>query len=221
MLFFGEYAVKIPMACLAGILVVVAYNMSEWRSFISILRGSRYDIIVLLVTFFLTVLADLTVAIQVGMILAALLFMQRMSKLSDVTLVEGEGDTVEDYSALPKGISVYEINGPFFFGAANRYKEVLREAGIKSEMLILRMRNVPFIDATGMHNFKEVLRTLRDYKVEVVLSGVRPEVEKELLAAGIDEFIPREHICAVFDLAREKVIGDMNAVNRERGTDKG
>jgi len=221
MLFFGEYAVKIPMACLAGILVVVAYNMSEWRSFISILRGSRYDIIVLLVTFFLTVLADLTVAIQVGMILAALLFMQRMSKLSDVTLVEGEGDTVEDYSSLPKGISVYEINGPFFFGAANRYKEVLREAGIKSEMLILRMRNVPFIDATGMHNFKEVLRTLRDYKVEVVLSGVRPEVEKELLAAGIDEFIPREHICAVFDLAREKVIGDMNAVNRDRGTDKG
>lgn len=209
MLFFGKYAAMIPMACLAGILVVVAYNMSEWRSFVSILRGSRYDVIVLLTTFLLTVFADLTVAIQVGMILAALLFMQRMSKLSEVTAIEPEGDFIEDYSGLPEGISVYEINGPFFFGAANRYKEVLKEAGIRSQMLILRMRNVPFIDATGMHNFKEVLKTLRDYKVEVVLSGVRPEVEKELLEAGIEEYIPREHICAVFDTARKRAIDEV------------
>lgn len=213
MLFFGKYAVKIPMACLAGILMVVAYNMSEWRSFVSILRGSKYDMIVLLVTFFLTVLADLTVAIQVGMILAALLFMQRMSSMGDVRLIEGEGEGegMEDYSALPKGIVVYEINGPFFFGAANRYKEVLREAGIKAEMLILRMRNVPFIDATGMHNFKEVLKTLNDYKVEVVLSGVRPEVEKELLDAGVEKYIPRENICSAFDLAQKKAVSDMKA----------
>lgn len=209
MLFFGGYAAKIPMACLAGILVTVAYNMSEWRSFLSILRGSKYDVLVLMVTFFLTVFADLTIAIEVGMVLAALLFMERMSKLSEVTLVEGDSEGIEDYSALPKGITVYEINGPFFFGAANRYKEVLKEAGIRSEMLILRMRNVPFIDATGMHNFKEVLKTLRDYKVEVVLSGVRPEVEKELLAAGIEEFVPRENICAVFDAAKKKAIDDL------------
>ncbi|MBE0674289.1 MAG: STAS domain-containing protein [Bacteroidales bacterium] len=211
MLFFGEYAARIPMACLAGILMVVAYNMSEWRSFISIMRGSKYDVVVLLVTFFLTVLADLTVAIQVGMILAALLFMERMSKLSEVTMIEGEKEGIEDYSSLPKGITVYEINGPFFFGAANRYKEVLKEAGIKSEMLILRMRNVPFIDATGMHNFLEVLKTLRDYKVEVVLSGVRPEVEKELLAAGVEQYIPREHICAVFDLAKKQAVDEIKA----------
>jgi sulfate permease, SulP family len=213
MLFFGGYAAKIPMACLAGILVVVAYNMSEWRSFISILRGSKYDVLVLVVTFLLTVFADLTIAIEVGMVLAALLFMHRMSDLSVVSKVVGdeepEKEGIEDYSLLPKGISVYEINGPFFFGAANRYKEVLKEAGIKSEMLILRMRNVPFIDATGMHNFKEVLRTLKDYKVEVVLSGVRPEVEKELLAAGIDQIIPRENICAVFDMAKTKAVTDM------------
>jgi sulfate permease, SulP family len=213
MLFFGKYAAKIPMACLAGILVVVAYNMSEWRSFVSILRGSKYDILVLLVTFLLTVFADLTIAIEVGMVLAALLFMHRMSELSVVSKVigedESEKESIEDYSALPKGISVYEINGPFFFGAANRYKEILKEAGIRSEMLILRMRNVPFIDATGMHNFKEVLRTLRDYKVEVVLSGVRPEVEKELIAAGIEEFIPLENICAVFDTAKRKAASDL------------
>ena len=213
MLFFGGYAAKIPMACLAGILVVVAYNMSEWRSFVSILRGSKYDVLVLVVTFLLTVFADLTIAIEVGMVLAALLFMHRMSDLSAVNKVIGDDETdkdsIEDYSLLPKGISVYEINGPFFFGAANRYKEVLKEAGIKSEMLILRMRNVPFIDATGMHNFKEVLRTLKDYKVEVVLSGVRPEVEKELLAAGVDKLIPRENICAVFDMAKSKAVNDL------------
>jgi SulP family sulfate permease len=215
MLFFGGYAAKIPMACLAGILVVVAYNMSEWRSFISILRGSKYDVLVLVVTFMLTVFADLTIAIEVGMVLAALLFMHRMSDLSVVNKVvgddEAEKEGIEDYSLLPKGISVYEINGPFFFGAANRYKEVLKEAGIKSEMLILRMRNVPFIDATGMHNFKEVLRTLKDYKVEVVLSGVRPEVEKELIAAGVDQIIPRENICAVFDMAKSKAVSDLNS----------
>ena len=129
MLFFGGYAAKIPMACLAGILVVVAYNMSEWRSFISILRGSKYDVLVLVVTFLLTVFADLTIAIEVGMVLAALLFMHRMSDLSVVNKVVGDEETdkegIEDYSLLPKGISVYEINGPFFFGAANRYKEVL------------------------------------------------------------------------------------------------
>jgi sulfate permease, SulP family len=213
MLFFGGYAAKIPMACLAGILVVVAYNMSEWRSFVSILRGSKYDVLVLVVTFLLTVFADLTIAIEVGMVLAALLFMHRMSDLSAVNKVMGDEevdkDGIEDYSQLPKGISVYEINGPFFFGAANRYKEVLKEAGIKSEMLILRMRNVPFIDATGMHNCKEVLRTLKDYKVEVVLSGVRPEVEKELLAAGVDKLVPRENICAVFDMAKSKAVNDL------------
>jgi sulfate permease, SulP family len=216
MLFFGKYAAKIPMACLAGILVVVAYNMSEWRSFVSILRGSKYDVLVLLVTFFLTVFADLTIAIEVGMVLAALLFMERMSKLSEVTLIEGEKEGIEDYSALPKGISVYEINGPFFFGAANRYKEVLREAGMKSEMLILRMRNVPFIDATGMHNFKEVLRTLKEYKVEVVLSGVQPAVEKELLAAGIDQFIPPENICSVFDAAKKRAVTELKTEHDQK-----
>ena len=206
MLFFGKYAVKIPLSCLAGILIVVAYNMSEWRSFISILKGSGYDILILVTTFLLTIFADLSVAIEVGIIMAALLFMQRMSKLSDVYSIEEDKDLIEDYAALPSGISVYEINGPFFFGAANKYKEVLKEVGIKSEILILRMRNVPFIDATGIHNFREVLKTMRNYRVRVILSGVRQNVHEELLKGGIVQYMAKEDICANYDLAKERAL---------------
>jgi SulP family sulfate permease len=206
MLFFGKYAAMIPLSCLAGILVVVAYNMSEWRSFISIMRGSKYDVLVLLVTFLLTVFADLTIAIEVGMVLAAMLFMQRMAKLSVVYSLETDKDMIEDYEALPKGLSVYEINGPFFFGAANKYKEVLKEVGIRSKVMILRMRNVPFIDATGMHNFKEVLKTLKHYKVQVILSGVQPGVYEEMIKGGVEQYISKEFITPHYDIAKAKAI---------------
>ena len=212
LLFFGKFAAMIPLACLAGILIVVAYNMSEWRSFISITRGSKYDVLVLIVTFFLTVFADLTIAIEVGMVLSSLLFMQRMSKLSEISSLEADFDNMEEYASLPKGISVYEINGPFFFGAANKYKEVLKEVGIRSKVMVLRMRNVPFIDATGMHNFKEVLKTLKNYKVRIVLSGVQPNVREELLKSGIDRYIPLDMICPHYDIAKVKaveILGDM------------
>ena len=201
MLFFGKYAALIPLSCLAGILIVVAYNMSEWRSFISIIKGSKYDVLVLLVTFFLTVFADLTVAIEVGMILASLLFMQRMSRFSNVTSLEADKDNIEDYSSLTEGLSVYEINGPFFFGAANKYKEVLKEVGIKSNVLVLRMRNVPFIDATGMHNFKEVLKTLNHIKVKVTLSGGRQSVYDELIKSDIEYYISKDLICQNYETA--------------------
>lgn len=214
MLFFGKYAAMIPLSCLAGILVVVAYNMSEWRSFISILRGSKYDVLVLLVTFFLTVFADLTIAIEVGIILAAMLFMQRMAKLGEVYSLETDKDSIEDYASLPKGITVYEINGPFFFGAANKYKEVLKEVGIKSKVMILRMRSVPFIDATGMHNFKEVLKTLKNYKVKVVLSGVQPGVYDSLIKSGVEQYISRDLICSHYDIAKPKAIETLNEFNR-------
>jgi len=206
MLFFGKYAAMIPLSCLAGILIVVAYNMSEWRSFISIMRGSKYDVLVLIVTFLLTVFADLTIAIEVGMVLAAMLFMQRMAKLGEVYSLETDKDFIDDYASLPAGISVYEINGPFFFGAANKYKEVLKEVGIKSKVLILRMRNVPFIDATGMHNFKEVLKTLKHYKVKVVLSGVQKSVYDELIKSDIEHYIPLDSICNHYDIAKPKAI---------------
>jgi SulP family sulfate permease len=206
MLFFGKYAAKIPLACLAGILVVVAYNMSEWRSFVSMMRGSRYDVLVLLVTFLLTVFADLTIAIEVGMVLAALLFMQRMANIGEVYSLEDDKDFIDDYASLPKGLSVYEINGPFFFGAANKYKEILKEVGIRSKVLILRMRNVPFIDATGMQNFKEVLKTLKQYNVKVVLSGVQKNVYDELMKSDIEKYLPAEQICSHYDIARPKAI---------------
>jgi SulP family sulfate permease len=215
MLFFGKYAAMIPLACLAGILIVVAYNMSEWRSFVSITRGSKYDVLVLLVTFLLTVFADLTIAIEVGMVLSALLFMQRMAKMGEVYALETDKDNIEDYESLPKGISVYEINGPFFFGAANKYKEVLKEVGIRSKVMILRMRNVPFIDATGMHNFKEVLKTLNNFKVKIVLSGVQPGVYEELMKSDIEHYLPKDHICTHYDIAKPKAIEVLNAMDKQ------
>lgn len=206
MLFFGKWAVKIPMACLAGILIVVAYNMSEWRSFYSILKGSYYDVLVLLSTFLLTVLIDLTVAIQIGMVLAALLFMQRMAKVSHVIPAEADLDSIDDYSDLPKGVDVYEIKGPFFFAAAQKYRETLKNFGKTSQVLILRMRHVPFIDSTGMHNFKEVIHHLKENGVKVILSGVQPEVKAELEKARVDFLVGRNNVCSVFSEAKEKAI---------------
>lgn len=203
-LFFGKWAIQIPLACLAGILVVVAYNMSEWRSFYSILKGSRYDIVVLLSTFLLTVLIDLTVAIQIGMVLAALLFMQRMANASHVIAADADMDALEDYSDLPKGVEVYEIKGPFFFAAAQKYRETLKNFGKTSKVLILRMRHVPFIDSTGLHNFKETIKYLKAINVKLILSGVQPEVRKELEKARIDFLIGRNNVCDNYNEAKEK-----------------
>ncbi len=204
MLVFSKWAGLIPMSCLAGILIVVSYNMSEWRSFVSILKGSKYDVLVLLTAFLLTVLVDLTVAIEVGMVFAAMLFMQRMSKLSNISSVDIDTDILENYSSLPKGVDVYEISGPFFFGAAQAYKETLKEISGGSKVLILRMRHVPFIDSTGIHNFKEVIKDFRTRKVSVVLSGVRPEVRDELIRYGLADMIGLELICDNFGDAVKK-----------------
>ena len=205
-LFFGKWAAQIPLACLAGILVVVAYNMSEWRSFYSILKGSRYDILVLLATFFLTVLVDLTVAIQIGMVLAALLFMHRMANASHVVAADADMDALEDYSDLPQGVEVYEIKGPFFFAAAQKYRETLKAFGKKSKVLILRMRFVPFIDSTGIHNFRETIKYLKANDVRIILSGVQPEVRKEFEKARVDFLIGRNNICDNYIEAKAKAI---------------
>ena len=209
MVVFSKWAGLIPMSCLAGILIVVAYNMSEWRSFISILKGSKYDVLVLLTAFLLTVFVDLTVAIEVGMVFAAMLFMQRMSKLSNIESVDIDTDILENYSALPKGVDVYEISGPFFFGAAQSYKEALKEISDGSKVLILRMRHVPFIDSTGIHNFREVIRDFRIRKVSVVLSGVRPEVRNELVNYGLAELIGNDLICDNFGDAVKKASDEL------------
>ena len=201
MLFFGKWAKLIPMSCLAGILILVSYNMSEWRSFVSILRGSAFDIIVLLSTFFLTVLVDLTVAIEIGIVLSAILFMKRMADNGQAILRDKESDTVENYKDIPKEIEIYEISGPFFFGAAKHYSQVLKGRPSSTKVLIIRMRHVPFIDATGTHNFKEAIKSLQSNDKQIMLSGVQPDVRKELNKCGITDLIGEEYIFDNFDIA--------------------
>jgi SulP family sulfate permease len=191
MLFFGKWAKLIPMSCLAGILIVISYNMSEWRSFRSILKGSSFDIIILLSTFLLTVLVDLTVAIEVGIVLSALLFMKRMADIGGKIPPDKDIDLIDDYSDLPKGVSVYEISGPLFFASAKQYTELLKDIGFKSKVLIIRMRHVPFVDSTGLHNLEEVIKTLHKSNVKIILSGVNNSVLKTIkeyqLVSLIDE----------------------------------
>ncbi len=199
-LFFGTYAKLIPMPVLAGILIVVAYNMSEWRSFVSILRSSPFDIVILLSTFFLTVLVDLTVAIEIGVVLSALLFMKRMSDIADIP-IQAESDTLEDYSKLPNGVHTYEISGPLFFGSAKRYAETIKDIGNNSKILIIRMRYVPFIDSTAIHNFKGLIQILHTSGVILVLSGVNSLVLKDLEKSGLSEMLGKENILNSFDKA--------------------
>jgi SulP family sulfate permease len=194
----------VPLPCLAGIIIVFAWHLADWRSFVAILKGSKYDVIVLITTFSLTVLANLTIAIEVGMVLAALLFMQRISKMSNIESVDIDTDIFENYSNLPKGVDVYEISGPFFFGAAQSYKEALKDISGDANVLILRMRYVPFIDSTGIHIFREVIRDFRIKKVRIILSGVRPEVRQELTGYGLTEIIGNEYICDNFSEAVKK-----------------
>jgi len=193
MLFLGKWAKLIPMSCLAGILIVIAYNMSEWRSFVSILRGSYFDILVLLTTFLLTVFVDLTVAIEVGVVLSAILFMKRMADISEKRITNIiDTDLIEDYSMLPKGLNIYEISGPLFFASARTYSEVIEEIGLKSKVLILRMRHVSFIDDTGLHNLIETLRLLKNEKIIVILSGVNEGIKKDFETSKIYDWIPNE-----------------------------
>ncbi|DAB27716.1 MAG: sodium-independent anion transporter [Sulfurimonas sp. RIFOXYD12_FULL_33_39] len=201
MLIFASYAKLIPMACLAGILIVVAYNMSEWRSFMAILRGSHFDIIVLLSTFFLTVFVDLTAAIQIGVVLSSLLFMKRMADIGIKTPCQLDSDILEDYSDLPEGISIYEISGPLFFASAKQYSGVIKEIGLKSRVLIIRMRHVPFVDSTALHNFEEMIKTLQKSDVKLLLSGVNKSVLEDLKKHELTLLIGESNILDSFEKA--------------------
>ncbi len=204
MLFLGKWAKLIPMSCLAGILIIVSYNMSEWRSFKAILKGSFFDILVLLTTFLLTVLVDLTVAIEIGVVLSAILFMKRMADISEKRINNVvDTDVIEDYSSLPQGVSVYEISGPLFFASARRYSEVIQETGMKSNILIIRMRHVSFIDQTGMQNLQGSLKMLQDKGVKVILSGVQKEIISELEKTLDNKVLSRIKIMDSFDKALE------------------
>jgi SulP family sulfate permease len=210
MLVFGRWAKLIPMSCLAGILIVVAYNMSGWRSFISIFRSHTFDIIILLVTFILTVFVDLTVAIEIGIVLASIMFMKRMADNGQAILRDNETSFAENYSEIPKEISIYEINGPFFFGVAKRYSEILKEGkSLDAKIMIIRMRHVPFIDATGCANFKETLRFLCNKKMKIFLSGVQSDVRKELDKNNIATIVGQNNIFDNFDAALTHAINEL------------
>ncbi|MCT4587065.1 MAG: SulP family inorganic anion transporter [Carboxylicivirga sp.] len=202
MLFLGTWAKLIPMACLAGILIVVAYNMSEWRSFVAVLKGSVFDSVILLITFGLTVFVDLTIAIEIGVVLSAVLFMKRMADISDKRIDNVvDTDVVEDYSEMPESIGVYEISGPLFFASARTYSERIKELGGDCKVLIIRMRHVSFVDQTGAHNLKGTLSILRQYGVQIILSGVNSSVQKDLELNGVMKIIDSECICNSFDNA--------------------
>ncbi len=202
LLFFGKWASLIPMSCLAGILIVVAYNMSEWRSFLSVMKGAAGDKIILLTTFFLTVFVDLTVAIEVGVVLAAMLFMKRMADIAKTDAKSPmDSDVLDDYSGLPAGVSVYEISGPLFFASAKEYSEVIKSVGRKERVLIIRMRHVPFVDATGLHNFKEAIKTIMNTGTTVILSGVNDHVLADLEQYGIMKMVGKPNIFSSFESA--------------------
>lgn len=200
MLAVSPLAKHIPLACLAGILVVVAYNMSELHAFFSIFKTTRYDVAVLLATFFLTVIFDLVIAIEIGMVLAAFLFMKRMAdatNLGQSMISEGpageEGLTFEqELKAIPKSMLIYEINGPLFFGAAQKFSDTLKNIiGDYHNILILRMRNVPMIDATGLQRLQEIIHFMRSRNVQVILSGVNETIREQLTKLEVidDRFI--------------------------------
>lgn len=200
MLFLGKWAKLIPMSCLAGILIVVAYNMSEWRSFVAILKGSYFDIIILLSTFILTVFVDLTVAIEVGVLLSAILFMKRMAGMSDRSLENNvDSDVIEDYTSIPKQISVYEISGPLFFACAKQYSEMITTMGLKSQVIIIRMRHVSFVDLTGVHNLKDAVDLLQGQGVDVVLSGMNKQVKAEITKSKLLTSVDDAHMYDAFD----------------------
>ena len=209
-LFLMPLAKYIPMACLAGVLVVVSYGMSGWRSFLALMRNPKSDITVLLLTFFLTIIFDLTVAIEVGIICACLLFMKRMSETTDVKAIYDEIDLNEDadmergnleHLTIPKGVEVYEINGPYFFGAGNRFEDLMGRYGNRPKVRILRMRNVPFIDSTGLHNLENLCRMSQKEGITIVLSGVNEKVEAVLNRNGFQKLLGEENICNHIDLA--------------------
>jgi sulfate permease, SulP family len=207
MLFFGSYAKLIPMATLAAILIIVAYDMSEWRSFKSLLKSPKSDVVVLLTTFFLTVIFDLTIAIEIGMVLAVLLFMKRMAEVSNVSVVTRElvdEDEKNDPNAvskkeIPDGAEVFEINGPFFFGAAKKFKDQMLKIEKPPKVRIIRMRNVPAVDATGLQTLRDFYSDAQKYNTHLLLSGVHAQPLFAMTQAGVFELYGEENIFGNID----------------------
>ncbi|WP_455513804.1 SulP family inorganic anion transporter [Porphyromonas sp.] len=224
-LFLMPLMAYIPMAVLAGVLVVISYNMSGWRSVRASLRGPKSDVAVLVVTFLLTVIFDLTIAIELGLLLAMLLFMQRMVESTRILVSRGElelhasGDDghqgKSERLTLPEGVEVYEIEGPFFFGIANRFEEVTSVTQAAPPVRILRMRSVPFMDSTAVRNLGILVATSQRSGTRLILSGVNERVHSTLRATGLADLIGDTYICP--DIHRALEVASVYIVEGKKG----
>jgi SulP family sulfate permease len=202
MLVFGQWASLIPMPVLAAILILVSYNMSEWRSFVKILKSPRSDVAIMLVTFFLTVIVDLTVAIEVGIVLAALLFMKRMSEVSQVNAItrdlqeeREEEETGEARLAIPKGVEVFEVYGSLFFGAVDQFTEAMRFIEEKPKVLILDTRYLLAIDATGLRAVEDLQSQLKHQGTTLIVTGIHKQPLFAMTNAGLYDKIGEDNVC--------------------------
>lgn len=212
LLFLGKLVGYIPMACLAGVLVVVSYNMSGWRSIVALRKMPMSDNVVMWITIVLTVVFDLTIAIEIGLLLSVVLFLKRTSEATSIKIfgseidpnIESDLELHEDKLLVPEGVAVYEIDGPYFFGVANKFDEIMTRMAKPPRVRIIRMRRVPFIDSTGLHNLENLCIQSRRQGSIVILSGVTMQVRKTLLKAKFDDIIPEDHICSHINIALKK-----------------
>ena len=221
LLFLMPLAQYIPMACLAGVLVIVSYNMSGWRVFKGLLKNPKSDVAVLLTTFFLTVIFDLTVAIEVGLVIACVLFMKRVMETTKISVITDEIDpnnesdleVHEEHLMIPQGVEVYEINGPYFFGIATKFEEIMSRLGDRPKIRIIRMRKVPFIDSTGIHNLTTLCEMSQKENIHIILSGVNEKVHKVLEKSGFYELLGEENICSNINEALEVATQEIAEIN--------
>ena len=221
LLFLMPLAQYIPMSCLAGVLVIVSYNMSGWRVFKGLLKNPKSDVAVLLITFFLTVIFDLTVAIEVGLVIACVLFMKRVMETTKISVITDEIDpnnesdleVHEEHLMIPQGVEVYEINGPYFFGIATKFEEIMSRLGDRPKIRIIRMRKVPFIDSTGIHNLTTLCEMSQKENIHIILSGVNEKVHKVLEKSGFYELLGEENICSNINEALEVATREIAEIN--------
>ena len=214
LLFLMPLAQYIPMGCLAGVLVIVSYNMSGWRTFKALMKNPKSDVTVLLITFFLTIIFDLTIAIEFGLVIACVLFMRRVMETTEISVIQNEIDPsketdmalAEEHLIIPEKVEVYEINGPYFFGIATKFEEMMSISGERPrpKVRILRMRKVPFIDSTGIHNLENLCIMSQKEHITIVLSGVNEKVHKVLEKSGFYELLGKENICPNINVALER-----------------
>ena len=221
LLFLMPLAQYIPMACLAGVLVIVSYNMSGWRVFKGLLKNPKSDVAVLLITFFLTVIFDLTVAIEVGLVIACVLFMKRVMETTKISVITDEIDpnnesdleVHEEHLMIPQGVEVYEINGPYFFGIATKFEEIMSRLGDRPKIRIIRMRKVPFIDSTGIHNLTTLCEMSQKENIHIILSGVNEKVHKVLEKSGFYELLGEEKMWSNINEALDVATREIAEIN--------